>query len=36
MCGLPAGPLRPPLLAADENERAAVRAALAGLGLIAK
>jgi 4-hydroxy-tetrahydrodipicolinate synthase len=36
MCGLPAGPLRPPLLAANENERAAVRAALAGLGLIAK
>lgn len=33
MCGLPAGPLRPPLLAANDSERAAIRAALAGLGL---
>jgi 4-hydroxy-tetrahydrodipicolinate synthase len=33
MCGLPAGPLRPPLLAASENERAMVRMALDGLGL---
>jgi 4-hydroxy-tetrahydrodipicolinate synthase len=33
ICGLPAGPLRPPLLSANESERAAVRAALAGLGL---
>ena len=33
MCGLPAGPLRPPLLAANDGERAAIRAALAGLGL---
>lgn len=33
ICGLPAGPLRPPLLEATESERAAVRAALTGLGL---
>jgi len=33
MCGLPAGPLRPPLLAATDGERAAVRRALCALGL---
>src|SRR5439155_22965692 len=33
MCGLPAGGLRPPLLAAGDSERAVIRAALAGLGL---
>jgi len=33
ICGLPAGPLRPPLLAANESERAAVRGAMASLGL---
>jgi 4-hydroxy-tetrahydrodipicolinate synthase len=33
LCGLPAGGLRPPLLPASESERAAVRTALADLGL---
>jgi 4-hydroxy-tetrahydrodipicolinate synthase len=33
MCGLPAGGLRPPLLAATDSERAVIRTALADLGL---
>ena len=33
MCGLPAGSLRPPLLAATDGERAVIRAALTDLGL---
>jgi 4-hydroxy-tetrahydrodipicolinate synthase len=33
MCGLPAGGLRPPLITATDGERAAIRAALADLGL---